>query len=122
MSTQILKFRHPSTIMIAGPTQAGKTWFVKRILIHKMIDPEPNRIIWVYKESGDKKEFEQLQKEFPQVEFQSQIPAGLLDKIDSEENNLVILYDVMSESGESKLVAEMFTQGCHHRNMSVIFF
>ena len=121
MSSVILKFQHPSTIMIAGPTQAGKTWFVKRVIKEKMIEPQPTRIVWIYKETGDKKEFEKLQTDFTQVEFLNQIQPELLDNIVSNDNNLVILDDVMSEAAESKSVAQMFTQGCHLPNMSVIF-
>ena len=101
MSSVILKFKHPSTIMIAGPTQAGKTWFEKRVINEKMIEPQPTRIVWIYKETGDKKECGQLQTDFPQVEFLNQIQPDLLDNIDSNENNLVILDEVMSEAAES---------------------
>ena len=45
----VIKFSHPTTIMIAGPTFSGKTTFVRRMLHEEMIDPSPQRIIWVYK-------------------------------------------------------------------------
>ena len=117
----VIKFNHPTTIMIAGPTFSGKTTFVRRMLHDHMIDPAPQRIIWIYKEKGDESEFAQLKQEFPQVEFLSKLDIGRLDNLDARENNLVILDDVMSEAGDSKEVAKIFTQGAHHRNMTVVF-
>ena len=121
MSTAILKFLHPCTIMVAGPSESGKTWFVKRVIREKMIVPPPRRIMWIFKEHGDKVEIESLKKEFPQVEFHSEIPTGIMGMISGDERNLVILDDVMKEASKSDDVAEMFTQGCHHRNMTVMF-
>ena len=45
----MISFRHPTTILIAGPTQAGKTFF-KQILEHQLIQPSPSRVIFVYGE------------------------------------------------------------------------
>ncbi len=86
-----------------------------------MIEPTPQRILWIYKERGDESEFAHLKQEFSQVEFLSQLDICRLDSLDARENNLVILDDVMSEAGDSKEVAKIFTQGAHHRNMTVIF-
>ena len=117
----VIKFSHPTTIMIAGPTFSGKTTFVKRLLHEDMIEPAPERIIWIYKEKGDESEFARLKQEFPHVEFLSEIDIGRINSLDARENNLVILDDVMSEAGDSKEVAKLFTQGAHHRNMTVVF-
>ena len=46
----MITFRHPTTILIAGPTQAGKTFFFKQVLEHQLILPSPSRIVYVYGE------------------------------------------------------------------------
>ena len=107
--------------MVAGPTFSGKTTFVKRIIQSNMVQPPPERIIWIYKEKDDNGELSSLKKEFPIIEFLSELDISILDGIKSSERNLVILDDVMSEAGDSKAVASLFTQGSHHRNMTVIF-
>ncbi len=107
--------------MIAGPTFSGKTTFVRRMLHENKIEPSPQRIVWIYKEKGDEGEFAGLKREFANVEFMSDLDIGRLDSLDARENNLVILDDVMSEAGDSKGVAKIFTQGSHHRHMTVIF-
>jgi len=117
----VLPFQHPTTIMVAGPTFSGKTTFVKRILSNNMVQPPPERVIWIYKEKDDNGELSSLKKEFPIIEFLSELDISILDGIKSTERNLVILDDVMSEAGDSKAVASLFTQGSHHRNMTVIF-
>ena len=117
----VIPFRHPTTILIAGPTFSGKTTFVKRLIRTRMVQPPPERTIWVYKEKDDKAEMESMGREFPGIQFYSELDSGLLDRINPRERNLVILDDVMTEAGESKSVASMFTQGSHHRNMTVVF-
>ena len=43
-----LHIKHPSTILLSGPTGCGKTRFVRRILEERLIDPFHTRLIWVY--------------------------------------------------------------------------
>ncbi|CAG2192770.1 unnamed protein product [Mytilus edulis] len=42
---------HPFTMMLAGPTGSGKTFWMKTLLerARTMITPSPERIIWCYK-------------------------------------------------------------------------
>ena len=117
----VIPFHHPTTILIAGPTFSGKTTFVKRLIRTRMIQPPPQRIIWIYKEQDDKAELEAMAREFPTIQFHSDLDNSIFDSINPTERNLVILDDVMSEAGDSKSVAKLFTQGSHHRNMTVVF-
>ena len=43
-------FRHPFTCIIAGPTGAGKTVLLKKILENKnyIIDTKPDKIVYCY--------------------------------------------------------------------------
>ena len=51
VSVQVLPFRHPSTILVAGPTGCGKTHFLLKMLTTpKAIGREPQRIVWIYSE------------------------------------------------------------------------
>ena len=47
-----LLFKHPSNFYICGPSQSGKTEFVKKLIEHKelMFDIPPQQIVWCYKE------------------------------------------------------------------------
>lgn len=58
----------------------------------------------------------------PKVEFHQGIPADLDDDefFDPKHNNLLILDDLQSTSGKDKRVTDLFTEGSHHRSLSVI--
>ena len=46
----MITFRHPITILCAGPPHAGKTFFFKQILEHQLIQPLPSPVIYVFGE------------------------------------------------------------------------
>lgn len=113
-------FEHPFTCTIAGPTKSGKTFFVKNLLsaLPYYIYPCPNRIIWGY---GVKNE-EQMQflkaSSIVPIEFIEGIPdMNIFSPMDT---NLLILDDLMKDAGKNVDIAEIFTKGCHHKNISVI--
>ena len=94
-----LRYSIPSSnynFIIAGPTFSGKTTFVKRLIRKRMIQPPPQRIIWIYKEQDDKAELEAMASEFPTIQFHSDIDNSIFDSINPTERNWVILDDVMS--------------------------
>lgn len=59
---------------------------------------------------------------FPKVEFIQGIPTDLEedDFFDSSINNLLILDDLFSLAGKDKRITDLFTEGSHHRSLSVI--
>ena len=46
----MIMFRHTTIILIAGPTQARKTFFFKQVLEYQLIHPSRSRVIYVYRE------------------------------------------------------------------------
>jgi hypothetical protein len=58
----------------------------------------------------------------PKVEFVQGIPSDLDDDdyFDAKTNNMVVLDDLYSESGKDKRLTDLFTEGSHHRSLSVI--
>ena len=44
-----VKFQHPFTMIVTGPTGCGKTQWVKDLLGADMIEPAPQRIVFFYK-------------------------------------------------------------------------
>ena len=50
MAQSVFYFSHPTSLIIAGPTKSGKTKFTQNLLRYSLIQPFPNRIIWLYKE------------------------------------------------------------------------
>lgn len=115
----MLKFIHPSTWIVAGPSQSGKTHFTYRILTENVIEPSPNRIIWCY--SIYQPLYDVLKSKIPFIEFHKGLDANILNKFKPDDNNLLVIDDLMRESGNGDLVADIFTKGSHHLNLSTIF-
>lgn len=116
-----LKIQHPSTVLVAGPTGCGKTWFVVRALRDNLITPAPQRIIWVYGEWQDI--YDRMQHSGLPVKFVKDFSNELYNTIDGRERVVVILDDQMMNENVRKKdeLAKFFTQGSHHRNLTVIY-
>ena len=117
-------FVHPFTCIIAGPTQSGKTYFLKRLLkaLEFYIDPCPERIIWCF--GIENKEqmsfFENCNLKVP-IEFIEGLPIDIHKTISPKEKTLIILDDLMQEIGQNSAMSTLFTRQSHHKNLSVIF-
>ena len=116
-------FKHPFTANISGPTSCGKTYFVKSLLQNctTKISPPPERIIWLYKRWQPL--YDVIQETvYPKVDFIQGIPLDLDQDsfINPSARNMVILDDLMSTAAKDSRVNELFTEGSHHRNLSVI--
>ena len=106
------KFKCPTTIMVAAPTKAGKTSLVRYILRNAdlMFEPPPKEIKWCFSEH-------QPSYNLPSVTYKQGLPdIESLKK--GTHHKLVVLDDLMSES---KNLTDIFTKGCHHWNVTIIF-
>ncbi|XP_033741828.1 uncharacterized protein LOC117328408 [Pecten maximus] len=116
-------FIHPFTANVSGPTSCGKTYFVKLLLQNCLtkIKPAPQRIIWLYKRWQPLYDVIKATV-IPKVEFIKGIPLDLDQDsfLNPRIRNLVILDDLMSTASKDPRINELFTEGSHHRNLSVI--
>jgi hypothetical protein len=116
-------FKHPTTIVLAGPTQCGKTHFLIRAIRQQAFKPEPNRIVWVYAEPQPA--YEDLARDIPSIEFVKGFTSGLYETFDPRVRNLLILDDQMENKATHKRgdngATKFFTQGSHHRNLTVVY-
>ena len=90
------KFKHPFGMLVAGPTQSGKTqWTVKFLKErHQHIDPPVDGILFCYSEWQDK--YDTLKREVPTTQFHKGIPA--LDMLKSLQNVILLIDDLMEEA------------------------
>ena len=109
-------FKHPFTAIVAGPTKAGKTVWVKKLVenVQKMVAPYPEEIYWCYGE------WQPLYNELPGVHFCQGIPETEELKSTPDKPKLLILDDLMQEMKGDKRLTQLFTKGSHHWNLSVI--
>lgn len=112
-------FIHPFTCLIAGPTQSGKTTFIKDIIVFNkiLIKPSPQKIIYCYRKWQPM--YDQLKNSIEYLEFCENIYN--IDLIDSSTNTLIIFDDLMNECENDKSILELFTVDSHHKNISVFF-
>ena len=79
------------------------------------------RIVWLYKRWQPL--YSVIKRTvLPRVEFVQGIPNDLEDDdfFDPGINNLLILDDLFSEAGKDKRITDLFTEGSHHRSLSVV--
>ena len=113
-------FLHPFTMTVSGPTGSGKTHFVKSLLEKDKITPAPDRMLYLYKRWQPL--YDKLKETVPGLEFVQGVPESL-DKdsyFDPKKNNVIILDDMMSTAAKDQKIADLFTEGSHHRNLSVL--
>ena len=108
-----VRFKHPFTCIIAGPTGSGKTVFTFKLInvAQEMITPPPQRIIYCYGE------YQSVFSKYPHITFNEGLPD--LSEFDGKHRTLLVIDDLMREAGDS--VEKIFTKMSHHRNISVIF-
>ena len=106
-------------MMVAGPTGSGKTQFVVKLMTERMFEPEPERIVWVYAQWQPA--YDLVQAQFPKVEFLNGLPPDFASSLSPLVRNLVVLDDQMADAGGTKDLAQLFTQGSHHRNLTVLY-
>lgn len=112
----MIKLVHPSTVLVSGPTGSGKTRFVIRLINEGMFEPMPQRIVIVYGE------WQSAYDSFTRtVEFKRELEDSFYDSLSPRVTNLVVLDDQMSRVGDSRVLSRLFTEGSHHRNLSVMY-
>ncbi|CAC5384203.1 unnamed protein product [Mytilus coruscus] len=107
---------------VSGPTSCGKTYFLKQLLQNlDTVSPKPQRIIWLYRRWQPL--YEEIKNTvLPRVQFIQGIPLDLENDsfLDPTERNLIILDDLMSTAAKDPRITDLFTEGSHHRNLSVV--
>ena len=116
-------FRHKFSLLVVGPTQCGKTFFVEKILTTDRIlyeSKKPRRIWWYYSQWQDT--YKVMQSSIgKEIQFFRGLPEFKEDlrEIDPKFNNVLVFDDLMAQATDSPPVSLLFTQG-RHRNASVI--
>ena len=109
------RFQHPFTMILAGNSGSGKTFFTSK-LIEDRVFPSFKKGFWFYSE---------WQNNYSNMPEMVQLIPGMpesLDKfLDMEPGSKALVFDdLMSECVDNQMIAEAFTKKRHHRNVSVI--
>lgn len=111
-----IRFKHPFTCLIGGPTSSGKSSITFNIIKHRreLIKGEINDVVYCLPE-GQSIDIPDHLKTDPSVSFHSGFPS--FEEL--RPNTLLILDDLMNDCS-SELMG-MFTRQSHHKNISVLF-
>ena len=120
-SLKEMTFRHPFSMMVTGPSGSGKTEWTRKLLLSSLVQPPPERILWCFGQWQPL--YEDLQKRIPCIEFIRGIPDYLDNAqfMDPSKRNLIIFDDLMTEAKCDQRIADLFTKGSHHRNISIVY-
>ena len=118
-----LPFEPCSSICISGQTGSGKTQWVYKFLAHindmYSKDP-PSKILYCYGIHQDL--FEQMERSVPHFYSKQGLPT--VEELDEftrdKRHKLIIIDDLMHEVMQNKDMELLFTQGTHHKCVSVI--
>lgn len=103
---KMLKWKHPSTCMVTGPSQCGKTELVRKIIASKIYEHEIKNILWCYSV------WQPWFLEHKEIKFINGLPT------EEDASDLIIIDDLMNDLTLN--VAHMFTVGSHHKHYSII--
>ena len=87
-----MRFKHPFTCVVAGPTGSGKSVFIDKLVRNAsdMIAPPPEKIIWCYGV------WQHMYNEMGGIDFVEGLPD--IKEIDSSKRHLIIIDDLMKET------------------------
>ena len=115
-----IKFQHPFTLIVSGPTSSGKTVLTRNVLEDfqslTTIEKPSLNVVWCYgqwQESYKKKiknvNIEYIDGLISEEELKKKIP------------DVIVIDDLMTEVGCDKQMTNLFTKKSHHLKISVIF-
>ena len=124
-----LVFKHPATIIVAGPSSSGKTVFTTKVLQNrdKMFDKKIDEVIWCY---GCKTQALDTLQEKLGHDVKLRLHKGLPDidklrRMDHSINRCLVIDDLMiKESKKDKqtnVLTDLFVRGSHHYSMSCFY-
>ena len=100
-----VRFKTPANFYVCEQTQAGKRHFTRRMLRHleELFYPVPTKII------------------YSRISENQGFPDNLNDMVRGHDSSLLVLDDLMSQCSNDQRVADLFTRGSHHREISVLY-
>ena len=111
---------HPSRILVAGPTNSGKTHLVRRLLEEPCFTDMPKKILYCY--TAWQKTYDELQKQKLPITFHQGFPATMIEDRDYWPADggpyMIVLDDLQHDQNDVLLRLQQIYS--HHYNISVI--
>lgn len=111
--------RIPFSMIIAGPSNSGKTTFVYNLMdnSHHLVEKQFDYVVWFY---GQTPPSETSIRE-KDVKFIHGLPSSFDEYIQPGLNGLIVFDDLMKECANNSMIGDFFTQRCHHEELNVMY-
>ena len=120
----IIKFETPTSILVCGPTNCGKTEFVKKLLENAeiMFKEPPSYILYCYASVWQSK-FSEMLKTIKNIHFQEGLPTetDLMSLRKDNKHFICVMDDLMSQCANNTSMEQLVCVGSHHFNMTIIY-
>ena len=119
----LLPFKPKSSICIVGSTGSGKTYWTYRFLqnIKGMFDTDPPKTI-LYCYGVWQPLYDEMEEQLDVVLNEGLPNSALIDEISSNgSHNLIVIDDLIDQMVKSPNMELLLTQGCHHKNFTVVY-
>lgn len=117
------RLQHPFSCILAGPSNSGKSYFVKQLLHYAAshVSHKPDNVVWFY--ACWQKLYDELSCSFPNIRFIEGLPATFIDDelFPPDKVNLAVVDDLMESASENSEIEKAFTKYVHHRNLSILY-
>ena len=117
------RWQHPFSAILAGPSNCGKSFFIKNMLdnAHNVFSVMPENIVWCY--GCWQPLYKSLMCKYPFIQFAAGLPKKFDDNdlLPPNKVNFLAIDDLMHSVSENSEAEKVFTQYVHHRNLSYFF-
>lgn len=121
-TNSLTPFESCSSICISGPTGVGKTRWVYKLLreLNGMYIDPPAKVLYCY--GIYQPLFDEMERNVDNITMHQGLPTQEeIDDFADGQHGLIILDDLSHAVLENKDMELLFTQGCHHRRLSLVF-
>ena len=118
----LIKFESPTSIIIAAPSNSGKSVLAKNILKHAdgMFKVPPSKIFFCY--TIYQPLYDEMKNEISNIEFHQGLPSmdTLTEWGEVHGHKIVVLDDLMMDAADSSEIVHLMCVGSHHHQITVI--
>lgn len=113
----------PLNILLAGPSQSGKTQYVSKLIKHFpwLLDRPMQKIVFCY--AVWQPAYDEMKRQYTNINFHEGLPDSPFELFSSQDRpGLMIFDDLMGELTDKenkKKIEQWFTRGSHHHDVSL---
>lgn len=125
VDSEFVKFKVPFSLLVSGPTSCGKTFWVYKFLkyLRDLVRENlhsPQKVLFCY--SVDQPLYSEIRQNIDGIVFYHGLPSlDVIYEMSEKEPLLIVLDDLIHKIVDNQDMLLLFTQGSHHKNISVIF-